>query len=95
MKIRVFASFIIFMILLASFVHAQGSSAITPINMVTQKNIGQTVTVGGKIVSIQSPRTDTTPYSVYLTDDTETIRIVFWKETYNQIAIKEQLKPGG
>ncbi|HOE64551.1 MAG TPA: OB-fold nucleic acid binding domain-containing protein [Candidatus Sumerlaeota bacterium] len=94
MKIRVFASFIIFMILLASFVHAQGSSAITPINMVTQKNIGQTVTVGGKIVSIQSPRTDTTPYSVYLTDDTETIRIVFWKETYNQIAIKEQLKPG-
>lgn len=94
MKIRILAPFIVIVILLSSFVFSQGTSAITPINMINQKNIGQAVTVGGKIVSIQSPRTDTTPYSIYLTDDTETIRIVLWKETYNQISIKEQLKPG-
>jgi len=95
MKNKVFAivSIMIFLFVSGSLI-AETAQKTIPINTIDQKMIDQIVTVGGRIVSVLAPRTEQAPYSLYLTDDTESIRIVVWKNVYDALTIKENLKPG-
>jgi DNA/RNA endonuclease YhcR with UshA esterase domain len=93
MKNKVFAivSIIIFLFVSGSLI-AETAQKTIPINTIDQKMIDQIVTVGGRIVSVLAPRTEQAPYSLYLTDDTESIRIVVWKNVYDALTIKEKIK---
>jgi len=93
MKNKVFAivSIMIFLFVSGSLI-AETAQKTIPINTIDQKMIDQIVTVGGRIVSVLAPRTEQAPYSLYLTDDTESIRIVVWKNVYDALTIKEKIK---
>lgn len=84
-------SIMIFLFVSGSLIGETAQKTI-PINTIDQKMIDQIVTVGGRIVSVLAPRTEQAPYSLYLTDDTESIRIVVWKNVYDALTIKEKIK---
>ncbi len=63
-----------------------------PMNQVTASKIGQTVTVKGSIVNAISPSSGTAPYSYYVSDGTETLRIVIWPDIYKAIPDKERFQ---
>ena len=92
-KVFAFVSIMIFLFVSSSLT-AETAQKTIPINTIDQKMIDQIVTVGGRIVSILAPRSEQAPYSLYLTDDTESIRVVVWKNVYDALTIKEQLKAG-
>jgi DNA/RNA endonuclease YhcR with UshA esterase domain len=93
MKNNVFAIVSIMIILFVSgSLIGETAQKTIPINTIDQKIIDQIVTVGGRIVSVLAPRSEQAPYSIYLTDDTESIRIVVWKNVYDALTIKEKLK---
>jgi len=92
-KVFAFVSIMIFLFVSSSLT-AETAQKTIPINTIDQKMIDQIVTVGGRIVSILAPRSEQAPYSLYLTDNTESIRVVVWKNVYDALTIKEQLKAG-
>lgn len=64
-----------------------------PLNDINPDKIGETLSVKGRIVSIIPPRSDTAPYSLYLTNDTDTLVVVLWEKVWNRIPFRNQLKP--
>jgi DNA/RNA endonuclease YhcR with UshA esterase domain len=83
--------FLSFMMLSPVMIPAQVKAV--PLSDIGTGKIGETFSVQGRIVSIIPPRGDTAPYSIYLTDDTETLLVVVWEKVMSQIPFREQLKP--
>ena len=93
MKNNVFAIVSVMIILFVSgSLIGETAQKTIPINTIDQKMIDQIVTVGGRIVSVLASRSEQAPYSIYLTDETESIRIVVWKNVYDALTIKEKIK---
>lgn len=64
-----------------------------PLSGISQSKIGETFTVQGRIANIIPPKSATAPYSIYLTDDTDTLLIVAWEKVMSRIPFRDQLKP--
>ncbi len=71
-----------------------GAYSVITINQITAKSIDSTVTIVGQITNIYGPRTPQAPYSFYVTDGTETIRIVIWQNIYKSIPNVSQFTIG-
>ena len=81
----------------SSYEGASGGSLPTktlPLGRITGDCLGQTVIVSGRIVNIIKPTSERAPYSIYLTDGEDTLRVVVWPDTYDHIPSQEQIKPG-
>lgn len=71
-----------------------GATSVITINQITAKSIDSIVTIIGKITNIYGPTSPQAPYSFYVTDGTETIRVVIWQNTYKSIADVAQFTIG-
>jgi DNA/RNA endonuclease YhcR with UshA esterase domain len=65
---------------------------LTPLVVINQTMLGQTVTIVAKITQIRTPNIDTAPYVVTLTQDAATLPLVLWSENYAKV--KDHLKDG-
>jgi DNA/RNA endonuclease YhcR with UshA esterase domain len=81
----------VFLLFLLCVFSAQIHSAEISIGKVNSDMIGKSITVSGTIVNVLMPRSDKSPYNVYLTDGADTIRVVIWQTTYNRIANRADL----
>ena len=70
------------------------TDSVIAINQITRKAVDSTVTIVGKITNIYGPRTPQAPYSYYVTDGTETIRVAIWQNIYKGIPNVSQLTVG-
>jgi RecJ-like exonuclease len=61
------------------------ADSVITINQITRKAVDSTVTIVGKITNIYGPRSPQAPYSYYVTDGTETIRVAIWQNIYKGI----------
>ncbi|MCX7765350.1 MAG: exodeoxyribonuclease VII large subunit [Candidatus Sumerlaeia bacterium] len=64
------------------------------INQITADKINTTVTIKGQITNMVSPTSPKAPYSYYVSDGTESIRVVIWEDVFQKLKNREQLKPG-
>ncbi len=71
-----------------------GAYSVITINQITAKSIDSTVTIVGQITNIYGPNTPQAPYSFYVTDGTETIRIAIWQDIYKSIPNVSQFTIG-
>jgi len=92
-NLKCYGSGIVALLILCLF-SVQVPAEIVPIDSINESHIGKWKTVKGRIVNIIPPNSEKAPYAIYLTDDTETLRVVVWQDVYKKIAIKDQLKPG-
>lgn len=70
------------------------SASYLKINQITADKINTTVTIKGQITNMVSPTSPKAPYSYYVSDGTESIRVVVWEDVFQQLKNREQLKPG-
>jgi RecJ-like exonuclease len=71
-----------------------GAGSVTTINQITAGSIDSTVTIEGQITNMYGPSSPQAPYSFYVTDGTETIRIVIWQNIYKNIPNPSQFTVG-
>jgi hypothetical protein len=55
---------------------------------------GQRVTMQGEVASLTPPRTDRAPYSIMLRDATGIIRVAIWKDLWDSLPFREQIRDG-
>jgi DNA/RNA endonuclease YhcR with UshA esterase domain len=72
------------------FVYAE----VIPIKQITADKLESMVMIKGKITNVVTPSSDRAPYSYYVDDGTETIRVVVWRNIYAQIRQPERFKIG-
>ena len=82
-----------FLVLLLGIIPAQ-EIPIMPLSSIQQDKIGKTATVEGRIVNVLSPRSEKAPYTIYLTDEKDTLVVVIWADVFKAISGADKLKPG-
>ncbi len=89
----IFASAVLMAALvIVSPVAVQGVSEARPIRSINAGTIGQRVTISGRIVSVIPPTSERAPYSIYVTDETETLRVVVWRDVFDRIPVRDRIK---
>jgi DNA/RNA endonuclease YhcR with UshA esterase domain len=81
-------------LLIGIFMPVIVSAGVIPISQITEENLEKVVTIKGKITNVVSPTSDRAPYSYYVDDGTETVRVVVWRNIYAQIANPARFKIG-
>jgi len=69
-------------------------SVIQPLGELTKSFIGTEVTIEGNVVNYTPSWKETAPHSLVLKDNTGSLRVVIWPDTWNQIPFHDQLKVG-
>ncbi len=64
-----------------------------PLAQVNASRIGQTVTVSGRIVNVIPSFDQNAPHIIYISDGRDSLRVLVWQETFNQIPEREKIAP--
>ncbi len=68
------------------------SRSVLPLDQINSTHLDSTVTVKGTIVNAVSPSSDTAPYSYYINDGTETMRVVIFPSVFKHMENTDKLE---